>query len=37
MKQYRKARRLAEAARDVIDGLEDLAQAAVRIPEPPQL
>ena len=37
MKQYRKARRLAEAARDVIDALEDLAQAAVRIPDPPQL
>ena len=37
MKQYRKARRLAEAAREVIDALEDLAQAAVRIPDPPQL
>jgi hypothetical protein len=37
MKQYHKARRLAEAAREVIDALEDLAQAAVRIPDPPQL
>jgi hypothetical protein len=34
---YWRARRLADAAREVIDGLEGLAQAAVRIPELPRL
>ena len=34
---YWRSRRLAEAAREVIDALENLAQAAVRIPEPPKL
>ena len=34
---YIQARRLAEAARKVIDGLESLAQAAVPIPDPPNL
>ena len=34
---YSQARGLGEAARDVISGLESLAQAAVPIPEPPQL
>jgi hypothetical protein len=34
---YRKARRLAEAAQEVISGLESLAQAVVPIPEPPRL
>ena len=34
---YRGARRLAEAAREVISGLESLAQAAVPVPEPPAL
>jgi hypothetical protein len=37
VKQYRRARNLADAAREVIEGLENLAQAAVRIPEPPKL
>jgi hypothetical protein len=37
VKQYRRARELANAARDVISCLENLAQAAVRIPEPPKL
>ena len=32
--EYWRARRLAEAAREVIGGLEDLAQSVVRIPEP---
>lgn len=35
--KYWRARRFAEAAREVIDGLESLAQAAVRVPEPPKL
>jgi hypothetical protein len=34
--EYHRARRLADAARDIISGLEALAQAAVPIPEPPQ-
>ncbi len=34
---YWRARQLADAAREVIDGLEGLAQAAVRIPELPRL
>ena len=33
----RRARRLADAAQEVISGLESLAQAAVPIPEPPRL
>lgn len=36
-KRYRQARDLADAAREVIDALENLAQAAVRIPDPPKL
>lgn len=32
-----RARRYADAAREVIDGLESLAQAAVPLPEPPKL
>ena len=36
-KEFRRARHLADAAREVIEGLENLAQAAVRIPEPPKL
>ncbi len=35
--QYAQARDLAEAAREVVAGLEALAQAAVRVPTPPQL
>lgn len=35
--QYRRSRHLADAAREVIEGLENLAQAVVRIPEPPKL
>ena len=35
--RYWRARRYADAAREVIDGLEGLAQAAVRIPELPRL
>jgi hypothetical protein len=34
---YRRSRRLAEAAQEVISGLESLAQAAVPNPEPPRL
>lgn len=34
---YAKARDLAEAAREIVAGLESLAQAAVRIPTPPRL
>lgn len=34
---YAKARDLAEAAREVVAGLESLAQAAVRVPTPPKL
>jgi hypothetical protein len=34
---YWRARQLADAAREVVDGLEGLAQAAVRIPELPRL
>jgi hypothetical protein len=34
---YRRSRRLAEAAQEVISGLESLAQAAVPTPEPPRL
>ena len=35
--EYAKARDLAEAAREVVAGLESLAQAAVRVPTPPRL
>jgi hypothetical protein len=35
--RYWRARRFADAARQVVEGLEGLAQAAVRIPEPPRL
>jgi hypothetical protein len=35
--QYAKARDLGEAAREIVAGLERLAQAAVRIPTPPKL
>jgi hypothetical protein len=35
--RYWRARRYADAAREVVNGLEGLAQAAVRIPEPPRL
>ena len=35
--KYWRARQLADAAREVIDSLEGLAQAAVRIPELPRL
>lgn len=35
--EFAKARDLAEAAREVVDGLESLAQAAVRVPTPPKL
>jgi hypothetical protein len=34
---YAKARDLAEAAREIVAGLEGLAQATVRIPTPPKL
>jgi hypothetical protein len=34
---YRRARRIAEAAREVISALESLAQAAVPVPQPPRL
>jgi hypothetical protein len=37
LRDYRKARLLAEAAALTVDALERLAQAAVRIPEPPRL
>jgi len=36
-REYRRARHLADAAREIIGGLENLAQAAVRVPEPPKL
>jgi len=36
-REYRRSRHMADAAREVIGGLENLAQAAVRIPEPPKL
>lgn len=35
--QYAQSRDLAEAAREIVDGLESLAQAAVRVPTPPRL
>jgi hypothetical protein len=35
--RYWRARRFAEAAREVVGGLEGIAQAAVRIPEIPRL
>lgn len=35
--RFWRARRYADAAREVIDGLESLAQAAVPVPEPPPL
>lgn len=35
--RYWRARRFADAARECIDGLESLAQAAVEVPEPPKL
>jgi hypothetical protein len=34
---YRRARRLARAAGELVDTLENLAQAAVRVPDPPKL
>ncbi len=34
---YRAARKLADAAHEVINALESLAQASVRIPEPPRM
>jgi tetratricopeptide (TPR) repeat protein len=36
-KQYRKAEKLGEAAAEIIVALESLAQATVRVPEPPRL
>ena len=36
-KQYRKAEKLGEAAGEIISALERLAQATVRVPEPPRL
>jgi hypothetical protein len=36
-REHRRARRRAEAAREVVSALEALAQAAVRMPEPPLL
>ncbi len=35
--QYRRAQKLGEAAGEIVSALEKLAQAAVRIPEPPRL
>jgi hypothetical protein len=35
--EYHKARQLADAAADLVSGLERLAQAAVRIADPPRL
>jgi len=35
--RYWRARRLADGARECIDGLESLAQAAVEVPDPPKL
>jgi len=35
--EYARARDLAEAAREIVAGLESLAQAAVRVPTPPRL
>ena len=35
--EYAKARDLGEAAREIVAGLESLAQAAVRVPTPPRL
>ena len=35
--EYARARDLGEAAREVVMGLESLAQAAVRVPTPPEL
>lgn len=37
LKDYRKARLLADAAEETVDALERLAQARIRIPEPPRL
>jgi hypothetical protein len=36
-RQWRKARKLAEACSEIIEALERLAQARVRIPEPPRI
>lgn len=36
-KQYLSARKLAEAASEIVSALENLAQAAVRVPEPPRI
>ncbi len=36
-RQYRRAQKLGEAAGEIVSALEKLAQAAVRIPEPPRL
>jgi hypothetical protein len=35
--QYHRARKLGEAAEDIVSALEKLAQASVRVPEPPRL
>jgi len=37
LQQYRKARKLGDAAADIVSTLENLAQASVRVPEPPRL
>lgn len=36
-KRYRRARKLGEASAKVVSALENLAQASVRVPEPPRL
>jgi len=36
-KQYGKAEKLGEAAAEIVSALESLAQATVRVPEPPRL
>jgi hypothetical protein len=36
-REYGRARRLASSARELVDAIESLAQAAVRVPEPPRL
>jgi hypothetical protein len=35
--QFKRARRLGDAADSIVDALESLAQAKVRVPEPPRL
>jgi len=37
LSNFRAARKLASAAREVVNCLKDLAQATVRIPEPPRM